>query len=146
MTDDEIRAMARLAKSHQIEVSLFARLNAAWDIGAMATTSAGKPIGPRLRGQDQLVYCLEDVKPAASLSIRSVLLADQGALWVAAETRQAGILPAEMQFKISRARFEAERRGDSRASPAKDFLQPVRRELASAPGHCAALLKCWCLR
>ena len=28
MTDDEIRAMARLAKSHQIEVSLFARPNA----------------------------------------------------------------------------------------------------------------------
>jgi hypothetical protein len=101
MTDDEIRAMARLAKSHQIEISLFARPNAAWDIGAMATTSAGKSIGPRLRGQDQLVYCLEDVKRAASLGIRSVLLADEGALWVAAEMRQAGILPTEMQFKIS---------------------------------------------
>ena len=101
MTDDEIRAMATLAKSHQIEISLFARPNAAWDIGAMATTSAGKSIGPRLRGQDQLVYCLEDVKRAASLGIRSVLLADEGALWVASEMRQAGILPAEMQFKIS---------------------------------------------
>jgi Peptidase family U32 len=101
MTDDEIRAMAALAKSRQIEVSLFARPNAAWDIGAMATTSAGKSIGPRLRGQDQLVYCLEDVKRAASLGIRSVLLADEGALWVAAEMRQAGILPKEMQFKIS---------------------------------------------
>ena len=101
MTDDEIRAMARLAKSHQIEISLFARPNAAWDIGAMATSSAGKSIGPRLRGQDQLVYCLEEVKRAASLGIRSVLLADEGALWVAAEMRQAGILPTEMQFKIS---------------------------------------------
>ena len=101
MTDDEIRAMARLAKSHQIEISLFARPNAAWDIGAMATTSAGKSIGPRLRGQDQLVYRLEDVKRAASLGIRSILLADEGALWVAAEMRQAGILPTEMQFKIS---------------------------------------------
>ena len=101
MTDDEIRAMARLAKSHQIEISLFARPNAAWDIGAMATSSAGKSIGPRLRGQDQLVYCLEEVQRAASLGIRSVLLADEGALWVAAEMRQAGVLPTEMQFKIS---------------------------------------------
>jgi Peptidase family U32 len=101
MTDDEIRAMAALAKSHLVEVSLFARPNAAWDIGAMAQASAGKTIGPRLRGQDQLVYCLEDVKRAASLGIRSVLLADEGALWVAAAMRKAGILPAEMQFKIS---------------------------------------------
>ena len=101
MTDDEIRAMAALAKSHLVEVSLFARPNAAWDVGAMAQASAGKTIGPRLRGHDQLVYCLEDVKRAASLGIRSVLLADEGALWVAAEMRKAGILPAEMQFKIS---------------------------------------------
>jgi len=101
MTDDEIRAMARLARSHQVEVSLFARPNAAWDTGAMATASAGKTVGPRLRGQEQLVYCLEDVKRAASLGIRSVLLADEGALWVAGEMRKAGILPGEMQFKIS---------------------------------------------
>lgn len=101
MTDDEIRAMARLARSHQVEVSLFARPNAAWDTGAMATASAGKSISPRLRGQEQLVYCLEDVKRAASLGIRSVLLADDGALWVAGEMRKAGILPSEMQFKIS---------------------------------------------
>ena len=93
--------MVRLARSRQVEVSLFARPNAAWDIGAMATASAGKTISPRLRGQDQLVYCLEDVKRAASLGIRSVLLADEGALWVAGEMRQAGILPTEMQFKIS---------------------------------------------
>lgn len=101
MTDDEIRAMARLARSHQVEVSLFARPSAAWDIGAMASASAGQALSPRLRGQDQLVYCLEDVKRAASLGIRSVLLADEGALWVASEMRTAGILPAEMQFKIS---------------------------------------------
>jgi hypothetical protein len=93
--------MARIARSNQVEVSLFARPNAAWDTGAMATASAGKSISPRLRGQDQLVYCLEDVKRAASLGIRSVLLADEGALWVAGEMRQAGILPKEMQFKIS---------------------------------------------
>ncbi len=101
MTDDEIRAMTHLARSHQVEVSLFARPNAAWDTGAMATASAGKSISPRLRGQEQLVYCLEDVKRAASLGIRSVLLADEGALWVAGEMRKAGMLPREMQFKIS---------------------------------------------
>ncbi|MFL5624986.1 MAG: U32 family peptidase [Ktedonobacteraceae bacterium] len=101
LTDDEIRDMARLAQARGMEVSLFARPNAAWDVGAMAVASAGKTVSPRLRGQDQLVYCLEDVQRAASLGIRSVLLADEGALWVASEMRKAGVLPKEMQFKIS---------------------------------------------
>src|SRR5207302_4962376 len=101
LTDDEIRDMARLAQARGMEVSLFARPNAAWDIGAMAVSSGGKTVSPRLRGQEQLVYCLEDVQRAASLGIRSVLLADEGALWVASEMRQARVLPADMQFKIS---------------------------------------------
>jgi hypothetical protein len=101
MTDAEIREMADLARAQGMEVSLFARPNAAWDISAMAVSSAGKVLGPRLRGQDQLVYCLEDIKRAAKLGIRSVLLADEGALWVASEMRLAGELPQDMQFKIS---------------------------------------------
>jgi hypothetical protein len=101
LTDDEIRAMARLAQAQGMEVSLFARPNAAWDVGAMTVASAGKTVSPRLRGQEQLVYCLEDVQRAATLGIRSVLLADEGALWVAGEMRKAGVLPKEMQFKIS---------------------------------------------
>lgn len=100
-TDEEILEMARLAAERGMEVSLFARPHAAWDVGAMAVSSAGRIVGPRLRGQEQLVQCLEDVKRAARLGIRSVLLADEGALWVAGEMRRAGELPHEMQFKIS---------------------------------------------
>jgi hypothetical protein len=101
LTDDEIRAMAQLARTHNMEVSLFARPNAAWDTGAMAVSSAGRTVGPRLRGQEQLIHCLEDVQRAAQLGIRSVLLADEGALWVAGEMRKAGVLPKDMQFKVS---------------------------------------------
>jgi len=101
MTDDEITEMALLAQANHMEVSLFARPNAAWDTGAMAVSSGGKTVGPRLRGQEQLVQCLEDVKRAAALGIRSVLLADEGALWVADEMRRQGELPADLQFKIS---------------------------------------------
>jgi hypothetical protein len=93
--------MGRLAAARGMEVSLFARPNAAWDTGATAVAGAGAAVAPRLRGQEQLVHCLEDVKRAAALGIRSVLLQDEGALWVAGEMRKAGELPADMQFKIS---------------------------------------------
>ena len=101
LTDDEIVAMGELASARRMEVSLFARPHAGWDTGAMATSSAGRTVAPRLRGQEQLIHCLEDVRRAAALGIRSVLLADEGALWVAGEMRRAGELPADLQFKIS---------------------------------------------
>ena len=101
LTDDEIREMARLATSRGMEVSLFARPNAAWDTGATAVSSGGRTVAPRSRGQEQLVHTLEDVRRAAELGIRSVLLADEGALWVAGEMRKAGELPPDMQFKMS---------------------------------------------
>src|SRR5260370_10699190 len=81
LTDDELRAMARLAQARSMEVSLFARPNASWDIGAMAVSSGGKTVSPRLRGQGQLVYCLEEGQHASSLCISSVLLAEECALW-----------------------------------------------------------------
>lgn len=101
LTDAEVREMAYLAADERMEVSLFARPSAAWDVGAMPRASAGALVAAKLRGQDQLVYCLEDIRRAAELGIRSVLLADEGALWVAGEMRRVGELPADMQFKVS---------------------------------------------
>src|SRR5258707_1354249 len=58
LTDDEIRDMARLAQARSMEVSLFARPNAAWDIGAMAVSSGGETGIPRPRGEEKGVSCL----------------------------------------------------------------------------------------
>ncbi len=101
LTDDEVREMAYLAASERMEVSLFARPSAGWDIGGMARAGAGALVAAKLRGQEQVVHCLEDVRRAAELGIRSVLLADEGALWIAGEMRRAGELPPDMQFKVS---------------------------------------------
>ncbi len=50
---------------------------------------------------DQLVYALEDVRRACSLGIRSVLVADEGLLWLVSRMREAGELPAELVIKVS---------------------------------------------
>jgi len=54
-----------------------------------------------VRGQEQLVAVLEDARRAAAHGIRSVLLADVGALSAFAALREAGELPAGMQAKMS---------------------------------------------
>jgi hypothetical protein len=101
LTDAEIREMVRLGKEHRAEVSLFVGPRAAWETGAQILSLAGKNLGARHRGMEQLIYAVEDIKRASALGIRSVLIADEGLLWVASEMRRKGELPADFIFKIS---------------------------------------------
>ena len=100
-TDDELDSMARMGADARIEISLFARPNAAWDTSAMARSLAGGVIAPTSRGQEQVVQGIEDAKRAAAHGIRSVLIADLGLLSVFSAMRAAGELPGDMQAKIS---------------------------------------------
>lgn len=101
LEDDEIREMAHLGAEAGIEVSLFVGPRAAWDIGAQVHQTAGKSIGGRLRGIDQVAYGFEDVRRACDLGIRSVLVADEGLLWLLDEAKRQGELPADLLLKIS---------------------------------------------
>ena len=101
LTDDEIKEMLRMAKDQQMEVSLFVGPRATFDIGAQPLTPAGKNIGLGLRGMDQIVYAVEDIKRGCDLGLRGVLVADLGLLWVINEMKKAGQLPASLVVKIS---------------------------------------------
>jgi hypothetical protein len=101
LTDREIRKMVELGAANAIEVSLFVGPRAAWEPGAQILSPAGKNLGARHRGMDQLVYAVEDIRRACDLGIRSVLVADEGLLWVVTEMKQAGALPADLVLKVS---------------------------------------------
>jgi hypothetical protein len=101
LTDAEVAAMASTAAARSIEVSLFTRPLAGWDTGAAASASGATALATQARGTEQLVYCLEDLRRAAELGIRSVLVTDLGVLRVAARMRAAGELPAGFGFKVS---------------------------------------------
>jgi len=101
LTDAEIREMAQLGAEARVEVSLFVGPRAAWETGAQILSLAGKNLGARHRGLEQLIYAVEDIKRANALGIRSVLIADEGLLWVAHEMKKRGELPGDFCFKIS---------------------------------------------
>lgn len=101
LTDGEIREMAQLGANARIEVSLFVGPRAAWETGAQVLSSAGRNLGARHRGMEQLVYAIEDVRRACGLGIRSVLVADEGLLWVVDEMKRAGELSADLVVKVS---------------------------------------------
>ena len=101
MTDDEICEMLAIGRRAGIEVNLFIGPRATFDTGAQAYSAAGKTLGLSLRGADQLVFAMEDVKRAVKLGLRSVLVSDVGILQIIDKMRAAGDLPAELVIKTS---------------------------------------------
>jgi Peptidase family U32 len=101
LTDAELAEMARMAAEAKVEVSLFARPNAGWGTSAMARSPAGAVAAATAHGQEQVVAALDDIFRAAEYGFRSVLIADLGVLSAFTQAREAGVLPNEMQAKIS---------------------------------------------
>jgi hypothetical protein len=101
LTDAELTRMVDLGRDNDVEVCLFTGPRAAWDTGVQVTASSGRVMGASLRGTDQLVYGVEDVRRGCDLGLRSVLVADLGQLWVLAQMKAAGELPADLVLKVS---------------------------------------------
>jgi hypothetical protein len=101
LTDAEIREMCRMARDARIEVCLFVGPRAGWDTGAQVVSSAGRNLGARLRGMDQVVFGAEDIRRGCALGIRSVLVADEGLLFLVNEMKKAGELPRDLVVKVS---------------------------------------------
>lgn len=99
LTDNEISEMVRLAKQAQLELILAIGPRATTDTSASVNTPEGVRMGYRLRGQEQIVRAIEDVKRAASFGCRGFLVYDEGCLWVLNELRKAGQIPADCHFK-----------------------------------------------
>jgi Peptidase family U32 len=98
-TDAELDELARQGAEARVEVSLFARPNAAWGLSATARVHAG--FAASAHGQEQVVANLEDCRRAAEHGFRSVLIADLGVLSLFSEAKRAGLLPPDMQAKVS---------------------------------------------
>lgn len=101
LTDAELDEMAALGAERGIEISLFIGPRAGWDTGAMAYSPAGRIVGPKVRGMDQLIQAVDDVKRACEHGITSVLVTDEGLLWVLGEMKKTGELPEALILKGS---------------------------------------------
>jgi Peptidase family U32 len=100
-TDEELDELAQLAAAARIEVSLFARPCGGWGTSASARSTSGAGLAAAAWGQEQVVAGLDDARRAAAHGFRSVLIADVGVLAAFGRARTAGLLPADMQAKVS---------------------------------------------
>jgi len=103
LTDKEIEEMIEIAKDASVELTLSIGPRAWYDTSAqraVGTPEAGR-IGYRLRGADMLLYAIRDAKRAVDLGCRSLLIYDEGLLWVLNNMRKDGLLPKEVKLKVS---------------------------------------------
>lgn len=101
LSDEEIREMVGLAKDYGCELFLSVGPRATYDTSATVHTKEGSRIGYRLRGYDNLVYAIEDVKRACRWGVRGILLYDEGLLWILNQMRNEGEIPQNVHFKLS---------------------------------------------
>jgi hypothetical protein len=101
LPQDELEALAKLAKEKKLEVILTPGPRVSWDIGRQIITPEGALSGLRPRGCDNLCYLIADIKRCIDLGFRGFLVTGEGALWLLAELRKKGFLPKELVFKVS---------------------------------------------
>ncbi|RKT45550.1 peptidase [Thiocapsa rosea] len=101
LADEDIQAMIDLARTARVELVLSVGPRATYDTSASVQTPEGQRMGYRLRGQEQIVRAIEDIKRAIAIGCRSFLLYDEGHLWILNEMRKQGEIPPECRFKIS---------------------------------------------
>jgi len=101
LTDNDIIEMVSLAKEEKVELVLSIGPRATYDTSASVLTPEGQRMGLRLRGQEQIIRAVEDVKRASALGCHSFLLYDEGLLWVLNEMRNQNEIPSYSKFKVS---------------------------------------------
>lgn len=101
LKDDEIQEMVRLSQEWQVDLVLAIGPRAVYDTSASVHTPEGQRMGYRLRGQEQIIRSIEDVKRASKFGCRSFLIYDEGCLWVLNEMKKYGDLSPDTKFKIS---------------------------------------------
>jgi hypothetical protein len=100
-TREEIKEYCRLCNEYGAELLMSTGPRATYDTGATVLSPQGVRISYRLRGMDQVLRAVEDIKRGYDLGVRGFLIYDEGMLWLVGQMRKDGALPKDIIFKTS---------------------------------------------
>jgi len=100
-TREEIKQYCKLCHDYGAELMLSTGPRATYDTGATVLSEQGVRISYRLRGQEQVIRAVEDIKRGYDLGVRGFLIYDEGMLWLVNQMRQDGYLAKDIIFKCS---------------------------------------------
>jgi len=100
-TAAEIKEYCRACQEYGVELMMSTGPRATYDTGATVLSAQGARIGYRLRGMEQVLRGVEDIKRGYDLGVRAFLVYDEGMLWLVGQMRKDGALPKDIIFKCS---------------------------------------------
>jgi len=100
-TKEEIKQYCKLCAQYGAELMLSVGPRATYDTGATVLSEQGVRISYRLRGQEQVIRAVEDIKRGYDLGVRGFLIYDEGMLWLVNQMRNDGALGKDIIFKCS---------------------------------------------
>jgi len=101
LPDEEISEMVDVCHMEQVGLLMSVGPRAISDIGAFSASPNGKRMGYRLRGIENLIHAIEDVKRGIRLGVRGFVIYDEGMLIQLNSMRANNELPADTIFKYS---------------------------------------------
>jgi len=101
LPDKEITEMVRFCANNKVGLLMSTGPRAIYDTGAFVKSENGKRQGYRLRGIENVVSAVEDIRRAIDLGVRGFLVYDEGLLFLIGKMREAGEIPENCIFKVS---------------------------------------------
>jgi hypothetical protein len=139
-TRQELKEYCRLCHEYGAELILSVGPRATYDTGASVLSPQGVRISYRLRGMEQVLRAVEDIKRGIDIGCRGFLIYDEGMLWLVGQMRKDGELPSDVIFKASAhlghcnpASFKVlESLGADSINPVRDLQLPMIAALRAA--------------
>lgn len=101
LSDDDIKEMVNICTGENMGLILSVGPRAFYDTSASARSEQGARISYRLRGMENIVHAVEDVKRAISFGVRGILVYDEGLLFLLGKMKKDGLIPSNVALKIS---------------------------------------------
>jgi hypothetical protein len=101
LPEADIREMIRICAGEGVGLILSIGPRAIYDTGGFVHSPNGRRVGYRLRGMENVVRAVDEVRRAVDLGARGFLVYDEGLLMLLHRLRSAGELPASTIFKVS---------------------------------------------
>jgi hypothetical protein len=101
LPDADVAEMIRICAGEGVGLLLSIGPRAIYDTGGFVRSPNGRRVGYRLRGMENVVRAVEEVRRAVDLGVRGFVVYDEGLLMLLSQLRRAGELPASTVFKVS---------------------------------------------